>query len=262
MKELYSFFVERDVEKEVTTTRKRGDKTVESTKTVTEKKKDRVVFTKPTAAHKEQAEFFYGQKFNEFINAGFLTRAMLRKKMGDIGGFSSKTDTEDMGKALLEHAEATRIIEFYGERKDLTEEEKAEKEQAQKDALKARHTVEQYESSLNDQFSQTADTKADQKIIEWFVFNFSYYEDEQGEKKELFPIFKGTDYNEKREYYLELCEEEESIPPKIRAIFQDGFQTLARVASIWYNSLGKDQESIQASLDELFPTAKQDRVSS
>ena len=258
MKELYSFNIEREIEQEVPSTRKKGDKVVETTKIVKSKRKERVVFTKPTASEKEQAEFFYGQKFNEYINAGFLTRAMLSKKMGDIGGFTSKSDHEELKKNLLVHAEASRLVELYGSKKNLDEEEKAEFEKAKGDMLDSSKTVSNYQQQINSQFSQTADNKADQKIIEWFVFNFSYYEDEQDGEKKLFPVFKGTNYNDKRECYLQLCEQEEEVnSPKLQAIFTESFEKLVRVASVWYNGLAKDQESIDKILNELFSTTEE-----
>ena len=39
---------------------------------------------------------------------------------------------------------------------------------------------------------------------------------------------------------------------KQKNIFDQSFDTLIRVASIWYNRLGSDQESIEKSLEELF----------
>ena len=90
MKELYSFDVKRTIQKEVPHIKKTKDGPVETTKKVKKTIKTRVVVSKPSVADVEDAEFFYGQKFNEFINAGFLTKAMLAKKMGDIGGMTSK----------------------------------------------------------------------------------------------------------------------------------------------------------------------------
>ena len=39
---------------------------------------------------------------------------------------------------------------------------------------------------------------------------------------------------------------------KQKNIFDQSFDTLISVASIWYNRLGSDQESIEKSLEELF----------
>ena len=114
MKELYSFDVSRVVRSEVPHIKKTKDGPVETTKKVKKTIKNRIVFTKPSISQREDADFFYGQKFNEYINAGFLTKAMLAKKMGDLGGMTSKSASDTVSDVILENIEAARTIEFFG----------------------------------------------------------------------------------------------------------------------------------------------------
>jgi len=257
MKEIYSFSVSKKVEKQVPVLKKGKDgSSIESTKTIVDTVKTRVCFAKPSMAVIEEAEFFYGQKFNEYINAGFLTKAMLSKKMGDLGGLSSKMSLEGLQKAIVDNIEAARRIEFYGEATDLTEEQKNALEEARLTFADTKSQVVEYEQIMRSQFSQTADSKAEQKLIEWLVFNQSFYEEEVGEKKQLFPIFAGDTFDEKRSVYLALCESIEDIEDpsllKTKALFDSAFTTLVRVASIWYNKIAEKQETIDASLKEMF----------
>ena len=219
MSDLYTFDIKR----------KAGGKSKKTIKT-------KIIIKKPSLAQTEDGEFFYGQKFNEFINAGFLTKAMLSKKMEDIGeGVFSKKESSQMQEIMKQNVEASRIIEFYGEAKGLDDE---------------------YQSQLRDQYSQTADSKAEQKLIEWFVFNFSFYEDKIDDKKELFSIFQGENYDDKRNFYLHISDEDTEIKDedlkKAKDIFQESYDTLIRVISIWFNQLGRDQKSIDKALAELF----------
>jgi len=266
MKELYSFNVSRVVRSEVPHIKKTKDGPVETTKKVKKTIKNRIVFTKPSISQREDADFFYGQKFNEYINAGFLTKAMLAKKMGDLGGMTSKSASDTVSDVILENIEAARTIEFFGGSKELNEEQKAKLKNAERTFADTKKTIYEYEISLRDQFGQTADAKAEQKLIEWLVLNFSYYEDtvEGKDKTQLFPIFQGDSYEHKRNLLLLLQEDEEddvSIEDtglseidflKLKKLYQSAFDTLIKVSSIWYNQLGKDQESIQESLDNLF----------
>ena len=75
-------------------------------------------------------------------------------------------------------------------------------------------------------------------------------------KKELFPLFEGEEYKEKREYYLQLIEEDNEIKDpsflKNKNLFDLSYTTLIRVVSIWYNKIATDQKSIEESLKELF----------
>tara|TARA_R110002020_G_scaffold57011_1_gene157153 strand:- start:609 stop:1415 length:807 start_codon:yes stop_codon:yes gene_type:complete len=258
MKELYSFEVKRQVEKEVPYVKKTKAGPVETTKKVKKTIKNRVVFGKPSISDLEDAEFFYGQKYNEFINAGFLTKAMLAKKMGDLGGITSKRSDEAMTELVSENIEAARVIEFYSGAKDLDEEQKELVKESRAKFISTNKAIHEFEVSLRAQFNQTADAKAEQKLIEWLVLSFSFYEDEikSKEKKDLFPIFEGENYDEKRVFLLSLQEKDEDIedPNLLRSqnLFNSSFETLIRVASIWYNKLGDNQEDIEKSLKELF----------
>ena len=78
---------------------------------------------------------------------------------------------------------------------------------------------------MRGQFNQTADAKAEQKLVEWFILKFTFFEEELKEenKTELFPLFQGENYNEKREHYLELSdpdsENDDAAFIKARSIF-------------------------------------------
>lgn len=256
MKEIYSFDVSRKVESSKPVAKKVGGKTVESVEKVVKEIKHRVVFAKPSMSMIEEAEFFYGQKFNELINAGFFTKAMLNKKMGDIGGVSSKTTIESLQRAIMDNLEASRVIEFYGTSETLSDEQKEKLEEAKGMFAATKNQVMEYEQAVRSQYSQTADVKAEQKLIEWLVFHLSYYEEDVDGKKELFPLFEGDSFEEKRAIYLELCESLEDIENanlyKTKAIFDEAFKVLVRVASIWYNKIAEKSEDIKKSMEEMF----------
>ena len=261
MKELYSFEVKRKVEERIPHVRKTKNGPVETTKKVTKTIKNRVIFARPTIAQVEDADFFYGQKYNEFINAGFLTKAMLAKKMGDLGGLTSKITEERMNQVMVDHMEASRSIEFFEGGKNLTEEQEDQLKEAKEKFAESRAELHEYETALRSQFSQTADSKAEIKVIEWLVLYFSYYEDElesddKESRKDLFPIFAGEDYDLKRRSMLAMQEYDEDIKDAVflrnKKLFEGSFDTLIRVASIWYNKLGEDQKSIEEALKDLF----------
>jgi len=254
MKELYSFEIERNtiVETPYKKKNKKGED-VDAIRKSKKKVKNRVVFQKPSVSDIERAEFFFGQKYNEYINAGFLTKAMLYNK---IGKEESTMLTEEVTNAIMQNMESARTIEFYEGSKSLDEDQVKKLENARKNFVETKLVVQNYESQVQGQFSQTAEVKAEERMIEWFIFNYSFYEDTSGEKKQLFPLFNGGDFKEKRESYLELCEEKEYIEDEkileVKGIFDESFLTLARVVNIWYNKLAKNQEEIDKTLKEIF----------
>ena len=265
MKELYSFEIEREVEVEIPHVKKVKGKTIDTTKKVKKNVPYRIVFQKPNKADIEDAEFFYSQKFNEFINMGFLTRAMLNKKMGDNGGVASKVFTEDLQRLIKENMDASRIVEFYGAAKDLDKEQKNKLEEAKAVIAITQKQIMDYETAINQQYNHTADVKAEHKLYEFFIFNFSFFEESIKGEKKLFPIFEGEDYDEKKDFYLEILEDIDDIEEedliKNKQIFDASFDQLIKVVNVWYRGLGKNQEEIDkilASLEEAEKESEED----
>ena len=256
MKEIYSFDVERKIKSSRPVIQKTAKGNIESTEDTIKIVKHKVSFAKPSMSMIEEAEFFYGQKFNELINSGFYTKAMLNKKMGDIGGLASKVSIESLQKAITDNIEASRVIEFYGASKELSEEQKEKLADSKALFSATRSQVMEYEQAMRSQFSQTADVKAEQKLIEWLVFHLSYYEEEVDGKKQFFPLFEGDSFEEKRSVYLDLCENLEDIENpnifKVKAIFDEAFKVLVRVASIWYNKIAEKPEDIKKAMEDMF----------
>lgn len=264
MKEIYTFDVERKIKSSKPIITKTAKGNIESTEDSIKVVKHRVIFAKPSMSMIEEAEFFYGQKFNELINSGFYTKAMLNKKMGDIGGLASKVSIESLQKAITDNIEASRVIEFYGGSSDLSGEQKDKLSEAKSIFASTRSQVMDYEQAIRSQFSQTADVKAEQKLIEWLVFNLSFFEEEVDGKKQLFPLFEGDSFEERRAIYLELCENIEDIDNpnlyKVKAIFDEAFKILVRVASIWYNKIAEKPEDIKAVMEDMFSEESADEV--
>ena len=262
MKELYSFDVKRKVVKEIPHVKETKEGPIETTKKVTRSIKNRIIFEKPSVAATEDADFFYGQKYNEYINAGFLTKAMLAKKMGDLGGLTSRITEERMNEILTENMEAARAIQFFEGAKGLDQTQKEQLKEAKEAFAATQAELHEYETSLRSQFSQTADSKAEIKVIEWLVLNFSHFEEklediEDKSKTEFWPLFEGESYDQKRAFMLQMQDPDDEVKAdatflKQKKIFDESFDTLIRVASIWYNRLGNDQKSIDKSLKELF----------
>jgi|11BtaG_2_1085332.scaffolds.fasta_scaffold00150_28 molybdopterin synthase catalytic subunit len=256
MKELYSFDIKREVEVEVPHVKNVGGKTIESKEKQMREVVNRIVLLKPTKAEVEDAEFFYSQKFNELLNSGFLSRAMLNKKMSDNGGLASKDEEKYIEKLLKDNMESSNIISFFGGAKDLDSEQAQQLEDAKLQLAVSQKQLTEIESAMNAQYNHTADVKAEHKLYEFFIFNFSHYEEIVDDKKQLVPLFKGDDYDERRDFFLVLSEDEEDLDGdsellKHKAIFERSFDKLIKAVNVWYRGFGKDQESIDGFIKAL-----------
>lgn len=241
MKELYKFTIERKVDKK--------------------KEKIKVFVGKPNHSMIEDAEFFYSSEYNRFLNAGFLTKAMMNKKMGDIGGFVSKAHSESLAEIIKELMDAQKTIQFYGGAKELNEEQKASLDEAEKTFSRCQTLLAEYEMATNQQYGQTCDNKALERVIRWFVLNCSFFYDsiDGGEKEESFELFEGSDFQEKEAFFRSLLDEEfdpnDKDMVKRKQILDASLDTLTRAISIWYNRLGENQKEIEEKLKEIFGEA-------
>lgn len=256
MKELYSFPIKRKVKQKIAIQKENAKgEIVESTKTKTKTISYKVIFAKPSYAEVENAEFFYGQQYNDLINAGYLTRYLLNKKIEESGS-SSKSSNDFINKAFVDNMEAAKVIEFYEGQKDLDEEQNKKLEEAKEAFVETQQTIADFEEFHRIQYNQTAEAKAEQKLIEWFIFNFSYYEESIKDTTEIFPLFLGDDFQEKRNHYLQLCEDEDDLEDssllKNKGIFDLSFETLARVANLWYNKMGSSQKELEEKIKQVF----------
>jgi len=156
----------------------------------------------------------------------------------------------------VENMEASRTIEFFEGAKNLTKEQQDQLLDAKKSFVSSKSAIHTYEVGIREQFSQTADAKAEQKLIEWFIVQFSFYEESIDDKTELFPVFQGENYRDRRAFLISLSDEDiETDDPsflKCRNIYNESFETLIRVISVWYNRMGRDQKTIDQALKDLF----------
>lgn len=216
-----------------------------------------IFMSKPSNSDVENAEYVMGQKFNELLNDGFLSKAMMNKKFGDIGGIYSEKNNEDLGEALSELIECKRVIEFYGSAKDLTESQKKKLEVAEKTFAVLQKQIVENDMALKQMFAQSADTKAEEYMIKWFFLNFLFYCEKIEDKTESFKIFDKSNLAEKKEQlsdFLEDIDEEDSEDLVFKKTAnQKALPIFTKVISLWYNGLGSNQEEIQKNLHEFFP---------
>ena len=182
-KEIYSFTVEdvREVQ-EKTKEKRKNDKGVEEEVEITKKVEKKVPFTigikEPTRRELEEADMEFSIEMSNCIKKGILTKAMLAKKYSDTGG-------------LLAEADANKLVDLYAELADAEAEYTRrtlqnknvkrlnEKVQKELDKLSARvgicrRDIVQLESSYQSLFNHTADTKAQNRIVMWYVTHLSY----------------------------------------------------------------------------------------
>jgi len=210
-KELYSFTVDEEVEVEKKTTKK-DKKTGEET-TITKKVKEKVPVVvkikRPSRRELEEAELEYSIEMSKCIKKGILTKAMLAKKYSDTGG-------------LFSEEEANKYQELYKQALDLqneyirletatkkTEKQKKRFEKVKKEVALVRKDIVEMESTYSSLFDHTADVKAQNRLILWYVLHLTKIFNDEEDTFDFY--FNGEDFDEKIEGYHKLEESEDEF---------------------------------------------------
>lgn len=193
-----------------------------------------VLVKKPNRRQMQEAEMVFSIEMSRCIKSGILTKAMLMNKYADNGGLVNSEDNEILDAAYSDlnklNLELTEMISKPKEERD--EEEEKDILRKQKEIISLRKGIVESEACYLNLFNHTADTKAQNKIVLWYVLNLSYYKDPSLGHEDFVPIFDGVTFEEKEEKLFELEEGEDDLYGKI-------YSKLASVLSFWYFSGGE-----------------------
>ncbi len=279
-KELYSFTVniekisqkevevekEIEVEKEVEVERKRKNKETGKMekKIVTEKRKTketvvekemkdvaeevpvRVILRKPTRTQLEDGDMFYSIWLNKYIKMGLLTRAMLAKQHLDVGGTLTEEEKQRYAQLYVRLYEKQQAVQRYGlktpEERTNDEEDRLTKTVEELGVIRKELT--DFEAVQASMFDHTADIKARNKTITWYLLNLTQVVEGDEDDAEMRPLFSGETYDDKYESYMELDESDDPI-------YLNSIDKLSSLATIWYMSGVSGQEDFDRLLEEI-----------
>tara|TARA_Y100000310_G_scaffold181845_1_gene181875 strand:+ start:489 stop:1523 length:1035 start_codon:yes stop_codon:yes gene_type:complete len=239
MKKLYEFKITKveSVVKKDTVTNEKGEK-VTTEKAVEDKVKHSFFLRKPTRALYDEAELFYGVELSKGIKAGLLTKALLAKRYENDGGSLSDGEIERYGNLYLDFYRRTddyqRLLMSADE--DLSDEDKEKLNSMEAQLQDQRSTLTQFEMEQQSLYEQTAEVRARNKTILWWILNISYNGEEH-------PYFPGTTFEEKLSKYDELSENDDVFTATV-------IQRLTYFVSFWFVGRASSQEEFDAMLAE------------
>ena len=232
---LYHFDVKKDTEKKVEEKSKDKDgNEVTITKTVTEQEPTTFAIQKPNRRIYEDAELFYAVKLSEGIKAGLLTRAQLAKRYKNDGGPMSEPEKERYAEVyyqMLVKQEALEKLKLNLEGK--TEEERTKQASVlMADLIELQEEIQTFESQQTSLFDQTAENRAKNMTIMWWVLNLAHRKD----GNDYVPVFGEGDYDSRLESYDEIEEKSE-------AFWTEVVKKLAYFTTFWYtNGITSEEE--------------------
>jgi len=249
---LYEFISERQETIEKTEDSKDANgQEIKITKKELINKPVRVRILKPTRKIFDEAELFYGVTLSEGIKSGLLTRALLAKRINNDGGvFSDEEQVEYSGSyvKLFELQNEFQKISMVDKDK-RTEEEQAQLKLLMQDIENVREKIQNFEITQSSLFEQTAENRARNKTIIWWLLNLSYIE-ENGSPKSLFG--EGS-YRERLEVYDDI--EDKDLEFEKKAI-----QKLVYLISFWYMGRASIKEEFDNLLRVISPVKEEPAI--
>ena len=234
MKRLYEFTFDKKekVTKKVQDTNKDGEEIMVE-KTVEENVPHKYFLRRPSRAMLDDAELYYGVQLAEGIRAGMITRPLLSKRYSNDGGIMNdiqqKALTETSEKIKKLYAEQEKIIVI--DEKKRTAAQKKKLKQLEKDAEPLLDILKRYNMAEESIYEDTAESRARNKTILWWLLNLSYEEADSEEK----PFFGDGDLETRLGKYDELDESQDEYLNSVVGEFMYNI-------SLWYFAKPKDQQ--------------------
>jgi hypothetical protein len=207
---------------------------------------------KPNRRLREDGELFYAAETSRFAKAGVLPKAAWNTILSNGGGSISEKEREIYGTLLIKFRDASFELQsiLIKAETERTQNEKKRADEIIVELEEIRKEIQSFESSQIAIFENTAEAKARNRTILWWILNLSQEYQEGG----YGPMFNGETFQDKLDQY-DLLEETES---------EDDFKfsvvrRLTYLVTLWF--LGK-AESFEAfkEFDEGFLQEKEEVV--
>jgi len=254
---LYSFSIniEKEVEEQVEKKTKRKNKetgkmeTVTSKETVTVNKE--VPFTilikKPTRSQLEDGDMFYSLELNKFIKMGMLTKAMLAKQYGNQGGLWTEKEQE-LYKDLMYKMHVKQLdiqqLSILADGGKLSTRQEGKLNTYIRELAEIKKELTEYEMIQNSLFDHTADVKARNRTIMWYILHTAHFFEGNAEEPVIEEMFEGTSFEERYEAYQDKEEAEDEI-------YMRCIDKISSVLTVWYISGIQEKDGIEEFMEEM-----------
>lgn len=237
LKFIHKFQAFRTEEVEKVEVEKRDNEEVKITKKVKEEVPYDFAILKPGRSMKEEAEIFHAGLMNEYvITRGLMTRQQLLKRYANDGGSMSEPEKKRYAELLaLTLKEEENLERVQINLDNLKEDEKEKKIQDITEKLvNARVELQEIISSQNNLYEHTAETKAEEKTIFWWMLKLAYIK----KGNDYVPYFGSGSIAERVTKFDELEESEDSFAREIVKRF-------LWYVSLWYNGNVSTEEDFK-----------------
>jgi len=214
-------------------------KEIEISKTLKKNKPVAFKLQKPTRRLFEDGELYYAVKLSQGIKAGLLTTAQVSKRYENDGGVY--TDAEKSRLRELRNDITELQAEYFKLDRD---DEKADKEKIKilSNINDCRNEISELENVHQYIYDQTAEVKARNKTILWWILHMAHQQNE-GNRNQFLEMFGGSeDLEDRLDAYDRMEENGDDF-------LQEALKKLAYYVSYWYvskNVSGEDFKTVES----------------
>ena len=241
---MYHFSVPKKVKEQVEIDPIKDDEgnEIKQVKTITKTTPLKCAILKPTRKLFEEGELYYSVELSKYIQAGLLTKTLLAKRFANDGGVLTEDDQKHYSELYSSLTAKEQKIQRLQLDASLSSKKRAKKlQELIVELTMIRQQLVEFESVQSALFDQTAEHKAKNKTIMWWVLNLSYVKNNPDE--EWAPLFKGEDYDQKIESYDEFEEGEEYKEGGEFEYVDMMVKKFAYFTSFWYTGQAGDKET-------------------
>ena len=168
----------------------------------------------------------YSIEMSKCVKQGVLTKAMLLNKYTDTGGLMSEKDAKQLNEMYAELGDLQTQFTNLNVKAKKGSKEDAEKRSTLTERISnLRRSIAQAETNFSALLNHTADTRAQNKVVTWYLLSLTHLEKEG----KLEPFFDGESFEDKRESFYKM---EESEDPILELVYDK----ITAFISFWYFS--------------------------
>ena len=236
-KKIYEFTMSKEQEVDKTETKNEDGKEITITSKVKEMTPRKFFIKKPTRALFEEAELFYAVKLSEGIKAGLLTRSLLSKRYSNDGGALSDQDKGKYAELYIKLFEKQNEFQKLSitDKNDRSKEDQEYFDKLSAEIINLRTEIQDFEIAQASLFDQTAENRARNKTILWWILQLSFMIEKDGKEG---PLFGDGSFEEKLAIYDAVEEDQDEWLKSVVKKF-------AFYVSFWYMGRASTQEEFE-----------------
>jgi len=250
-KSLYIFNIYKTAEveedKQETVTNEQGE---QITRTYKEKIKKQIPveinILLPNRKQMQEADMEFSIEMSKCIRNGILTKAMLLNKYSDTGGLISDTDAKTMVSAASEIGDLQSRLTILNLKPESERDDdyRQKIEKVTSEILQRRKTLIEKETSYMTLFNHTADIKAQNRAILWYILNLTQFKDNSKKNAEFEWLFPGKTFDVKEAAMFEYEENKNEI-------YEKCYSKLASLISYWFFTSNTEKEEFDRIIGEI-----------